>query len=107
VHRRGLDEARLAAAMIVVGGERHESLARRAAYARARELYAALEDAEITETGLATAMHGAWCTGTRSEAFHSWATHRPDAGALLEALQDPGLEAKLTARADEEDAHHT
>jgi hypothetical protein len=102
--RRDLDVARLAAALIVTEGGRHSAGARQAAYAQARELYAALEDAEITEASLAMAMHGAWCSGTRSADFHGWSYHRPESGELYEALSDTGLDAKLTGRASEEDA---
>ncbi len=101
--RHDLDEARLAAALIVADGGRHQAVDRRAAYERARGLYSALEDAEVTETSLAMAMHGAWCSGSRSASFHGWSNHRPEAGEILQALSDPALEARLEARALKED----
>lgn len=101
--RRQVDVTRLAAALIVTGGERHSREGRQAAYRRALELYSALEDAEITEVSLAMAMHGAWCAGTRSATFHDWSLHRPEAGELYETLRDPGLDDQLAAGAFEDD----
>lgn len=101
MHRRELDPARLAAALIVTGGGHHSTGTRRAAYRDAQALHAALEDAAITEESLAMAMHGAWCSETRSGSFHPWSSHRPDAGRLLTALGDPALDATLLTGADD------
>lgn len=101
--RRELDEARLAAALVLTAGGRHSAEGRQVAYSRARELYAALEDTDVTEASLAMAMHGAWCVGNRSAAFHSWSHHRPEAGELYDALCDPSLDARLAARAEHQD----
>ena len=101
MHRRELDLTRLAVALIVASGRQHSSGSRWAAFTAAQDVYAALEDADITEASLAMAMHGAWCSGTRSGTFHPWSRHRPDAGKVLDALDDPSLEARLLAQADE------
>jgi hypothetical protein len=98
--RQELDQARLAAALVVTAGDRHSAKGRRDAYHLAQELYAALEDADVTEVTLAMAMHGAWCDGTRSATFHPWSHHRPEAGELYEALCDPTLDARLASRAE-------
>jgi hypothetical protein len=103
MHRRELDPARLAAALIVTRGGHHSSGTRRVAYRDAQALHAALEDAVITEGSLAMAMHGAWCSETRSGSFHSWSRHRPEAERLLTALDDPALDATLLTRADDSD----
>lgn len=99
MHRRELDQTRLAIALIVTAGGQHSSETRRAAFIAAWEVCSALEDADVTEASLAMAMHGAWCSGTRSGSFHPWSSHRPDAGKLLDALEDPGLGDRLVARA--------
>lgn len=100
--RHHLDVARLAGALVFAGGAPHSKGARRASYRRAQELYSALEDAQVTETSLAMAMHGAWCMGRRAGQFHEWSHHRPEAGELLAALSDPRLDAKLAASASPE-----
>jgi hypothetical protein len=102
MHRRELDRTRLAIALTVLAGDRHTGVKRRAALADAHDLHAALEDAEITETSLAMAMHGAWCSG-RSGSFHPWSHHIQEAGKVLDALDDPNLDARLLALADESD----
>ncbi|MDA8202100.1 MAG: hypothetical protein M0Z49_04950 [Chloroflexi bacterium] len=100
--RNDLDVARLAAALVSAGGGPHSTDARRASYHRAQELYAALEDAQVTETSLAMAMHGAWCVGDRAAQFHEWSHHRPEAGELLAALLDPRLADRLAETASSE-----
>jgi hypothetical protein len=101
--RQDLDIARLAAAIVIAEGGRHSQGDRRAAYRRAQELYAALEDAEVTEVGLAMGMHGAWCSGTRSGGFHEWSRHLPEGGAVLAALGDPNLDETLARGVLEDD----
>jgi hypothetical protein len=103
MHRHDLDQTRLAMALTVTAGELHTSATRRAAFTDAHDLHAALEDAEITEASLAMAMHGAWCSESRTGSFHAWSRHRQDAGKLLDALDDPGLDARLLTLADESD----
>jgi hypothetical protein len=101
MHRRDLDPTRLAIALIVTADGPHSSETRRAAFSAAQDLCAALEDVDVTEASLAMAMHGAWCSGTRSGSFHPWSRHRADSGKLLEALEDPALDERLSAGAAE------
>ena len=101
MHRRELDQTRLAIALIVAGGRQHSSGSRWAAFTSAQDVYAALEDSDVTEVSLAMAMHGAWCSGTRSGTFHPWSRHRLDAGRVLDALDDPALENMLHERSDD------
>jgi hypothetical protein len=103
MHRRELDRARLAIALTVTAGGRHTSVSRRSAYADAQAVRAALEDSEITEASMAMAMHGAWCSGTRSGSFHPWTSHVEYAAKVLEALGDAALDARLLELADETD----
>jgi hypothetical protein len=103
MHRRELDQTRLAIALTVTADAQHTSVTRQAAFSDAQDLHAALEDAEITEASLAMAMHGAWCSGTRSGSFHPWSRHREDAGRVLDALDDPALDARLLALTDRTD----
>jgi len=100
MHRRELDPTRLAIALIVTAGVPHSSGSRWTALKAAQDVHAAHEDAEVTEASLAMAMHGAWCSGTRSGTFHPWSRHRQDAGKVLDALDDPALGARLQAQAD-------
>ena len=93
--RGDLDVARLAAAYMFTTGGPHETSTRRLAFEKAQELYRALEDGPVSEESLARAIHGAWCSGTRSEQFHEWAYHRVAASELLDALDDPRLDDKL------------
>jgi hypothetical protein len=103
MHRRELDQTRLAIALTVTAGGQHTSVKRRTAFADAQAVRAALEDAEITEASMAMAMHGAWCSGTRSGSFHPWTTHIEYAANVLDALGDPALDAQLVALADDTD----
>jgi hypothetical protein len=102
MHRRDLDPTRLAIALIVTAAGPHSSESRRAAFSAAQDLCAALEDADVTEASLAMAMHGAWCSHTRSGSFHPWSRHRADAGNLLDALDDPTLDERLSAGSEED-----
>ncbi len=104
--RADLDVTRLAVAFAFTTGGRHAATTRRLAFGHAQELYRALEDGPVSEESLAQAIHGAWCSGTRSEQFHEWPSHRILASGLLEALGDPRLEDKLAQRATPDARDH-